>query len=288
MVKYNSINRANKSNVVKELNKTITIEEKIDGANASFLKTPEGQLGIFSRNNQLDPIKNTLSGFYPYIQNHLKNKMEKLNPQYIYFGEWLVPHKIQYKEYKIFYLFDVFDIANQVYLPYDIVQFEAEKLELKLVPLLYQGVFLGNESLIEFVGKSTLTTEPDKGEGIVVKFIHDGDRKSFKIVSEEFSERKVKLQRVNMVDTPEGQFVLECVNRNRVEKIIMKLKDENLLNGELIFENMKNLIKQITPLVYNDVIKEESDDIHEDWDIGKYVSKTVPIVLKEILNEYYL
>ena len=37
--------------------------------------------------------------------------------------------------------------------------------------------------------------------------------------------------------------------KNRVEKIIMKLQDENMLDGELVFENMRNLIKQINILL---------------------------------------
>jgi hypothetical protein len=291
MKKYQSIDRINKSRNAYHLNKSnvITIEEKLDGANASFLLNEEDELKIFSRNNELDPINNSLNGFYPYMENHLKDKRHLLNPRYIYFGEWLIPHKIKYIEYKKYYLFDVFDIVEGIYLPYEVVQEEAQRLSIDLVPLLYYGHFIDYDHLISFVGQSNLTTEPNTGEGIIVKFIDQhGNRVAFKVVSEKFAERKIKKPETKFDETPEGHFVLECVTQNRVEKIIMKLQDENLLDGELVFENMRNLIKQITPLVYEDVVKEEGDDIDPTWNLGKAVSKVVPVVLKDILNAYYL
>ena len=291
MKKYQSIDRINKSRNAYYLNKSnvITIEEKLDGANASFLIDEQGELKIFSRNNELDPINNSLNGFYQYMENHLKDKRHLLNPRYIYFGEWLIPHKIKYIEYKKFYLFDVFDTTTSIYLSHEIVQEEAQKLSLVLVPLLYHGHFIDYDHLISFVGMSNLTIEPNTGEGVVVKFIDQyNNRTAFKIVDEKFAERKIKKPETKFDETPEGNFVLECVTQNRVEKIIMKLQDENLLNGELTFENMRNLIKQITPLVYEDVVKEEGDDIDPTWNLGKAVAKVVPVVLKDILNGYYL
>lgn len=291
MKKYQSIERINKSRNAYYLNKSnvITIEEKIDGANGSFLIDEQGELKVFSRNNELDPINNSLNGFYQYVENHFKNRKSLLNPRYIYFGEWKIPHKIKYLEYKKYYLFDVFDTVAGIYLPYEIVQQEAVKLALELVPLFYQGTFISYDHLISFVGQSNLTVEPNTGEGVVVKFIDQhGNRVAFKIVSEVFAERKIKAPTTKFDETPEGHFVLECVTHNRVEKIIMKLQDENMLDGELVFENMRNLIKQITPLVYQDVVKEEGDDIDPTWNLGKAISKVVPVVLKDILNQYYL
>ena len=87
-------------------NPQIVIQEKLDGANASFKRDGDKVL-CFSRNTQLDE-HNTLRGFYNWVQENIK--AEDLVEDGTYFGEWLVKHKLSYGENENkFYLFDIYD-----------------------------------------------------------------------------------------------------------------------------------------------------------------------------------
>lgn len=107
--KYTDIVRYGKSStqgVIQE-GDIISITEKIDGANASFCIDNESSLGVscYSRNNLLTE-ENRLRGYYDWILNNIAPIKHKLNPNYRYYGEWCVKHKIIYKEenYYKFYL----------------------------------------------------------------------------------------------------------------------------------------------------------------------------------------
>ncbi|MGL5329683.1 MAG: RNA ligase family protein, partial [Peptostreptococcaceae bacterium] len=203
--KYTDIIRYGKSQtegVIKE-GDYITITEKIDGANASFRLDETNPLGVscYSR-NQLLTEESTLSGFYEWVKENIVPIKDKLNPNYIYYGEWLVKHKIVYKDecYKNFYMFSIWDTSLELnqYLSDDIVLAEAERLELITVPYRYRGEYISFEHLMSFVGQSNMTKEENTGEGIVVKNVSYFDRFNrqcfVKIVSEKFAEvQKQKL-----------------------------------------------------------------------------------------------
>ena len=74
------------------------------------------------------------------------------------------------------------------------------------------------------------------------------------------------------------------MKKARVEKIILNLQDENLLVADLEFVNMRSLMAQICPLVYQDIIKEEYKDIQPDWKIGRVINRLVPAILREIIE----
>ena len=90
--KYTDVIRYGKSSTNGVLNEgdLISITEKIDGANASFRLDNTNHLGVscYSRNNLLDE-HNTLSGFYNWVVENIVPIKDKLNPNYIYYGEWL-------------------------------------------------------------------------------------------------------------------------------------------------------------------------------------------------------
>ena len=90
--KYTDVIRYGKSctqGVIQE-GDIISITEKIDGANASFRLDSTNPLGVscYSRNKPLDE-DNTLSGFYGWVKDNIILIKGRLNPNYIYFGEWL-------------------------------------------------------------------------------------------------------------------------------------------------------------------------------------------------------
>lgn len=75
----------------------IIIEEKIDGANASFQYDAQcDALAAFSHHHPLD-ADNDLRGFYGFVQSLDKEKVrEVLGSNIRLFGEWLVQHKVEY------------------------------------------------------------------------------------------------------------------------------------------------------------------------------------------------
>ncbi|MCR4362011.1 RNA ligase family protein [Bacillus subtilis] len=95
----------------------IVIQEKIDGANASFRRVGN-ELVAFSRRDQLTP-EYTLKGFYNFVQGldiHI-------GEGFVFFGEWTSPHKIQYPDHQNkFFLYDIYDLEQKKYLPFEFVK----------------------------------------------------------------------------------------------------------------------------------------------------------------------
>jgi len=298
--KYTDIVRYGKSRTKDVLKKGdyITITEKMDGANASFRIDKTNPLGIscYSRNKPLD-AENNLGGFYEWVLNNIVPIKDKLNPNYIYYGEWMNPHKVKYKEeiYKNFYMFSIWDLSEELnqYLSDDIVKFEAKKLDIKTVNYFYEGEFINYDHLMNFVGKSDLTLEPNTGEGIVIKNVDYFDkynRQCFvKLVSDKFTE--IKKQKVPKTDKSmiEGYIELMSVlTRARVDKMLYKIVDEGIIPDEdICIENMGNILKIINGLVYEDILKEELDIIgkFDQKEIRKMIGKKLPLIIKEILKE---
>lgn len=295
--KYTDIIRYGKScteGVIKE-GDYISITEKIDGANASFRIDDTNIDGVscYSRNKQLDQ-SNTLSGFYQWVQENVVIKKELLNPNYIYYGEWLVKHKVVYKEefMKNFYMFSIWDIEKQQYLGDDVVIREAERLGLNTVPYRYIGEYISFEHIMKFVGISEMTVKPNTGEGVVVKnvnyFDRNGKQMFVKLVSEKFAEvQKQKLPKNPNVDNKLKSVVMTVLTKPRIEKLIYKLVDEGILKDDYTIKDMSLILRSLGNKVYEDIMKEESD-IFVEYDsdmVKRCVGKNTPQIVKEILKE---
>lgn len=294
--KYTDIIRYGKQETEDVLKKGdyITITEKMDGANASFRIDETNPLGVscYSRNKPLN-AENTLGGFYNWVIDNIVPIKDKLNPNYIYYGEWMNPHKVKYKEeiYKEFYMFSIWD--SYKYLHDDIVKFESKRLNIKTVDYFYEGEFISLEHLMSFVGKSNLTLEPNTGEGIVIKNVSYFDKYCkqcfVKLVSDKFTE--VKKQKVPKADKSmiEGYVELMSVlTQARVDKILYKVVDEGIISDkDICIENMGNILKITNRLVYEDILKEESDIIGEldQKEMRKIIGKKLPLIIKDILKE---
>lgn len=294
--KYTDVVRYGKSGTEDVLKKGdhITITEKMDGANASFRIDETNPLGVscYSRNKPLD-AENNLGGFYEWVLNNIVPIKDKLNPNYIYYGEWMNPHKVKYKEdvYKNFYMFSIWD--SYKYLHDDIVKFEAKELNIKTVDYFYEGEFINYDHLMSFVGKSDLTLEPNTGEGIVIKNVSYFDkynRQCFvKLVSDKFTE--VKKQKVSKADKSMIEGYVELISvltQARVDKILYKVVDEGIISDEdICIENIGNILKITNGLVYEDILKEESDIIgsFDQKNIRKLIGKKLPLIIKDILKE---
>ena len=145
---------------------------------------------------------------------------------------------------------------------------------------------------MSFVGKSEMTIEPNTGEGVVVKnvkyFDRNGKQMFVKLVSNKFAEvQKQKLPKNPNVDNKLKSIDMTVLTKPRVEKIIYKLVDEEILPKDYNIENMSLILRSLGNKVYEDIIKEESDIFSEyDQDmVKKCVGKNTPQIVKEILKE---
>lgn len=290
--KYTDIVRLGHKTTVGVLNEGdyITITEKIDGANSSFILNENNEVDCFSRNTQVDE-NNTLRGFYGWVKENVKPEL--LNPKYRYFGEWLVSHKIQYKPefYQNFYLFNVYDEEKEEYLSDDVMRSEAERLGIKTVPLIYEGQYISFEHLMQFVGKSDMAV--NFGEGIVVKNVNYKDRYGkqcfVKLVHEDFIEvQKQKAPKdTNRPITVEQEFINICLTKARVDKLLHKLVYEGILEENFGIEDMGNILKNLGGKIYEDIMKEESDSLPENYEIQllrKAIGSKLPQIVKDIIN----
>jgi hypothetical protein len=214
----------------------IIIQEKIDGANASFQFDFETEtFKAFSRNQELN-LGNNLRGFWEYTQSLSKEKYNDLILKDLrFFGEWLVQHTVKYPSdcYQKFYLFDIYNIATQQYLTQDIVKTISEKLGLIYVPTLYVGEFQSWEHIYSFLGQTKLGGE--YGEGIVVKNMSKINNPNcrlpfyIKIVCQQFTETKgVKEQKaINLEEQVNKEHRLELVKsivtKERITKTLHKM-----------------------------------------------------------------
>ena len=160
------------------------------------------------------------------------------------YGEWLCPHTIKYPDdkYNNFYMYDVYDLEMQSYLPQDKVVAIAENLGLTMVPIFYIGEFISWEHCMSFVGKSELGAE--SGEGIVVKSqtrLNDPDYRHpfyLKIVGEKFCETKahghIKQTNPDVLAKLEADRELAetIITEARVTKILHKMVDEGIIPSD--------------------------------------------------------
>lgn len=285
MRKYNKIDRYGKKRVDLEKLKNIVIQEKIDGANASF-KLENNEIVCFSRNNILSE-DGDLRGFVKWVKDNVEKTL--LVEGYIYYGEWAVKHKLDYGEnHNKFYLFDIYmnnlgDYEIGEYAPLWTVKGEAERLGLEVAHVFYEGEFKSLEHVQEFVGQSILG---EVGEGVVLKSYTDKDRFGnqiyMKFVSDEFAE-KAKVKKHTYKDGCElDRFVDEFLTVARVQKMISKLVDEGLLEEDLEISDMGLILRTLGDSVYKDIIEEELDELLKS--VKRKVGKKTPLLVKEALD----
>src|SRR3990167_9113252 len=86
---------------------TVVIEEKVDGGNGSFWLEEDGQVHFSSRNRDLtlEQDTKTFQSFQIQLREHLNGK--ELNPDYLYYIEWMQLHTIKYTKVPPFIGLDI-------------------------------------------------------------------------------------------------------------------------------------------------------------------------------------
>ena len=310
MNKYVDISRLKaKYNEMFNVGEHIVAQTKVDGANGSFTYDVEtNSIIAFSRKTQLSETNN-LRGFWEWTQEFSLEDIKEITEsgRFIIYGEWLVRHSVSYPNsaYNNFYVFDVYDTQKNCYIPYHEVWvifgkllLAAEKtgIEIRLVPLLYDGPFKSWEDLMELMKLKTLGGEPAE-EGIVIKTqdrLEDKENsrrpKYIKIVNEQFGEvhkgAKKPVDPEELKKREEARaYVTQFVTRRRIEKILEKLQDEGQLPIDWDETNMKNISKVVPKLVFEDVKKEEPEAVLAIDGFGKFSGSITMEIIRTILNE---
>lgn len=280
----------------------IVIQEKIDGSNASLYYDIEtNSLKACSRRLELSE-ENTLNGFYNWVQSLPTDKVKEIiGDRYIIFGEWMTKHSIKYPDdvMKNFYMFDVWDKKTEQYLPFEDTRSIFNRLSEcgieRFVPIFYTGAFVSWEHTLSFVGKTEMGAEPC-GEGIVIKRQSKLDSKSsrdpfyVKIVSEKFSE--VHKSKPKTID-PEKMAQLEAekaevatvATKRRVEKMLQKFEEDNIIPSDWGGESMKIISKSLPAAVFEDCRKEEPEVVAANKKFGKICAQLCMQYAREILEE---
>lgn len=274
----------------------IVIQEKFDGSNASFRYDVEtGKLVAFSRRQTLNPLDNTLSGFYNYIQS-LNADEFKDYPDYVVFGEWSGARNaiIYYPECtKKWYVFDIYDVNEQVYLQQSEVKKFAEEHGLDYINTYYVGPFSWDH-VMSFMGTSAYG---DIQEGIIVKNqtkLNDPNTRLpfvVKIVGEKFHEIKKTNHAKKVVDPKKLQeraaaqeLTESIVTRRRVEKELYKMRDDGIIPADWCEKDMKTVARELPSRIYQDCIKEEPETVTEIGQFfGKFCSSTAMKYARNII-----
>jgi hypothetical protein len=243
-IKFDKIYSLGKREVMGILDCPVTVQEKLDGANASCWLKVDGTLGFGSRNQEVE----TFRGFPEYIKQHKGiNKLLEDHPDYNLFGEWLVKHTVQYKPEALnhFYLFDICDQAGLLYAAE--VERIANLYGIKTPEVFVRDSITTSEELQQLVGRSKLTIKDNAGEGIVIKA--NTFEAAAKLVGSSFKE---EAKAPSEVSGCEYEMCHRFVTGARVEKIMHKLIDQ--LNGAVV--GMEQTGRIIT-MIYEDVLAEE-------------------------------
>jgi len=275
----------------------IVIQTKFDGANASCRYDEETDtIQAFSRKQTLD-FNNTLNGFWNYALELNKSVLSKY-PNYVFFGEWSgMKNKIIYKpEFKkCWFMFDVYDVSKEEYLPQDRVKELAEELGVPYINTFYVGEFISWEHVRSFMDEKVYVDNDHIEEGVIVKnqtlLNNQNSRTPFvlKIVSEKFSEvMKNRNREVNPeveAAKAESQAIVDqVVTKSRVEKMIYKLRDEGILPEKITPEDMKIVARNLPKRIYEDCIKEEPEFVKAAGEyFGKMCGSTAMKHAKEII-----
>lgn len=293
MKKYHSIVRYGHKTTVNVLNEgdQIVIQEKLDGANASFKRVGD-ELLAFSRNHQLSE-ENNLGGFYDFV----KGLDIDIGEGFIFFGEWLNPHKIKYPNHvKTFWLYDIYNEEGECYVSQDIVRDIASFLGLNYIPTFYKGEYKGYEHLQSFVGETALggmLGDVETGEGIVVKNVDYKDKYGNQLFVKLVTDKFIEVQSQKAPKDPkemseEEVFVRNTLTEARVEKLLYKLADENIIEQPFQIEDMKTILDNIKPRLFDDIMDEEGDSLSRDFDvkmIHRGIGKTVAGIVKNIIQK---
>lgn len=201
--KYQHVERVTHQECEGLLEGVCYVFPKIDGTNASIWLTEDNYIGAGSRNRELT-VHSDNAGFANWVASNLSKwkNLFKTFPEFILYGEWLVPHSLKtYRDdaWRDFYVFDVLDTQTGLLLPYEAYKAICEAFGINYIPPIAIIKNPNGEDLLKLVERSGEFLVKDgagNGEGIVVKnydYVNKYGRQTWgKMVTNEFKEVHTK------------------------------------------------------------------------------------------------
>ncbi len=276
---------------------TLVIEEKVDGGNGSFWVGDDGIVHFGSRSRDLT-LEND-DKIFAMQQINLREllKDKKLNPDHIYYIEWMAKHTINYTSSPDFIGLDI-RLKHQknaegfgMFLGRDVREKEFEELGIENVPVVWRGKVsdLKKLNINQLIPKSKYYD--GKAEGIVIKNYcrkHPaGNHQLYaKIVTDEFKENnKAVFGGIKQKNSDTSKIIGEFCTDARIRKAILKFVNED---GE---ELSLKLMHKVPTYVIKDILKEEFNGIFEKYkfidfqEMKQKISKLCLRVLREEIEK---
>lgn len=281
-----------------EVGDHIVIQTKVDGANAAIRYDPETDSIVAQSRKNILNTSNTLRGFYEFTQLLDKDMIkEVLGANLILYGEWLVSHSVSYPEnaYKDFYVYDIYDTEKNEWAPQWRVMMTARLLHLPYIKTWYEGEFISWEHCKSFLPNSAYGEVEQ--EGIVVKnmtklnSLDNHEPFYVKIVNTRFKEKmerkEKKAQSPEQIafEEEENNKTKTIVTPARVEKLLNKLVDEEIIPENWGATHMTTIARNIPKNVVEDCIKEEPEIVATIDNFGKRANSITMKIVKDILSK---
>ena len=242
---------------------TLVIEEKVDGGNGSFWLEEDGiHFGSRNRDLTLENDTKMFAGLQKYLRDHFSLIEEVINPNYIYYFEWMTKHTINYINAPPIIGFDIrIKYSNNsegesLFLGRETREQEFNRLKIVNVPLVWRGKVseLKKLEIRELIPKSEYFD--GLAEGIVIKnYCRKHPRENHqlyaKLVRDEFKEdNKAVFGNVRNKNSDTSKIVEEFCTDARIRKVVLHFTDE----GEKL--ELK-LMSKVPHYVIEDIMKEE-------------------------------
>ena len=246
---------------------TVVVEEKVDGGNGCFF-IEDGIIHVCSRNRDLTERKDSKTFIKQrlVLEKILYENYENINPDYLYYVEWM-------KKHTIFYGQDIIQVIGLDIKPKTgafgnmplFIRRKAKEEEFKKVGVAcvsLKGEFkikeLTEEKIKELCKDSAYYE--GKPEGVVIKNYNRQNvyrRQIFaKIVNDVFKETNRAVFGSIKKDTSDTTRIVDmCVNEARIRKNILYLIEQENMNLD------KKLMSKLPVMVAQDVLKEEYQTI---------------------------
>ena len=273
------------------LNGEVHLFYKIDGSNGCIYLNDNGELGFGSRKRELSVTQDNMGFMTNFICNkELYSKfldLLKKYPNYIIYGEWLVPVTIKrYSKdaWRKFYIFDVYNAEEGTYLPYGEYKKILDEYSLLYIP---EIAVLNNpteEDIKKFLDNTgEFLISEGLGEGIVIKnydYTNKYGRRTWaKILTEDFKKNKKEYRQKNHIAKNEGDIELLIVNYYLTSEHVLKekYKIEEKYGGW----SSKNIFELLNR-VYDEFLKDNFELI-----LKKYKDPTINFkLLRQYSNDF--
>ena len=243
---YQHIEKLGREECEGVLSGIVTIQPKIDGTNSVVFLGDDGLVHAGSRKRELS-LKDDNAGFYNTIEKdeNIKSYLLK-HPTHLVYGEWLVPHSIKSYDqdaWRKFYIFDVYDAAEERYLSYDEYVPLLAEFQLTYIPEIARLENPTIEEVASYINETHyLMPEGCAPEGVIAKNYNYKNKWGHvvwgKIISEEFFNKKQHLRIQNHEAKNDFElkvaleYITDAVVRKEYAKILNEYPDAH--RGELI------------------------------------------------------